>query len=539
VLAAGTERAVLHAAYALLERLGARSSFRGAPTLPQIERAQLDIVEASVVVPAFNRRAIVSDIMTWHYETPARLAMHLEHDRAFIGWMAARGLNSLSYIRHTVDSRLKIEELVPLCRERGIASEYGGHVLQLLLPRDRFDVNPELFPADAKGERNSHGDLCVSNDAALRIVRDGALRYIRENPECELLHVWGADVWKGAWCRCSECAGLSPQLQYMKVVNAIAEALEADGSSVIEAAYLAYHDTIEPDPALRPLRNVWFEWAPRERCYSHAIDDRDCEINPRYLESLKRYIELFDGRGHVFEYYADAILFGGIGAATPSVIMCDLRAYRSLGLGSISCLTFGAHSAIAYPVNLEAFARGTRDPDLEPDRILADTAAELYPACGPLMAEAYRAIARASALIFNGGGDVMRPKLGLRAASTRVRKLTAAYAEITHAIEAAGHIIASAPNLKVGPERDVWHYSREVVSGIAEYIVAGDENGPARRRLGDDAIKKISDAIDRLHAGAPAVRDTWAAYDLEWIRDIWINALRRRLDKISGTPERD
>ena len=108
-------------------------------------------------------------------------------------------------------------------------------------------------------------------------------------------------------------------------------------------AYLAYHDTIDPDPALRPLDNVWFEWAPRERCYSHAIDDPACAINPRYLESLKRYIDIFDGRGHVFEYYADAILFGGDG-------LRDARDHRArsarVPVGSastsISCLTFGA-----------------------------------------------------------------------------------------------------------------------------------------------------------------------------------------------------
>ena len=117
----------------------------------------------------------------------------------------------------------------------------------------------------------------------------------------------------------------------MKIVNAIAAELAAD-SNAPPIAYLAYHDTIEPDPGLRPLDNVWFEWAPRERCYSHAIDDPACEINPRYLESLKRYIDIFNGRGHIFEYYADAILFGGLGFATPAVIASDLRAYRALGI---------------------------------------------------------------------------------------------------------------------------------------------------------------------------------------------------------------
>jgi hypothetical protein len=526
LLAGGTERAVMHAAYALLERLGAPYQARA-----RIDRDRLARVEPFTVVPAFSRRAIVSDIMTWHYETPERLAMHLESDAPFIEWMGAFGLNAFSYIRHTVDSRLKIDELLPLYRARGVDSEYGGHVLQLLLPRDRFGANPGYFPADASGARNPRGNLCVSNADALALVRDAAIRYARDNPECALLHVWGADVWEGAWCRCNGCAALSPQSQYMKVVNAIAEALAGEGAPPV--AYLAYHDTIEPDSALRPLPNVSFEWAPRERCYSHAIDDAACEINPRYWKSLKRYMELFDGRGHVFEYYADAILFGGIAAASPSIIARDLRAYRALGLGSVSCLTFGLHSALAYPVNLEAFARATRSPDFEPDETIAGLAARRYPACSAEMADAYRAIARASMLILDGGGDVMRPKPKTANRAARIAALKLAHDDFTRAIEAADHVMASG-GLDARGERGIWCYSREIAGGICEYLAASAENGPARGRRRDASIDKIAGAIEQLRAAAPSAKNAWAAYDLEWIRPIWLDALRRRFDDAGG-----
>ena len=264
--------------------------------------------------------------MTWHYEDAERLLMHLGHDREFIPWMAQSGINAFEYIRHAQDTRLKIDEVAPMLAERGIEAEYGGHVLQLLLPRDRFAAHPEYFPCGEDGRRMKIGNLCVSNRAALDLVRAGALDYVRDGAEMAMLHIWGADVWRGAWCRCAECSALSPQLQYMKVVNEIAAALAPASDAAPPVAYLAYHDTLEPDPALRPLGNVWFEWAPRERCYGHAIDDPACTVNPRYLESLERYIDLFDGRGGVFEYYADAILFGGMGFATPSTIVRDLNA---------------------------------------------------------------------------------------------------------------------------------------------------------------------------------------------------------------------
>ena len=69
--------------------------------------------------------------------------MHLAHDREFVPWMGRRGINAFSYIRHAQDTRLKIDEVAPMLAGRGIEAEYGGHVLQLLLPRDRF--------ADASG----------------------------------------------------------------------------------------------------------------------------------------------------------------------------------------------------------------------------------------------------------------------------------------------------------------------------------------------------------------------------------------------------
>jgi hypothetical protein len=140
--------------------------------------------------PAFARRAFVSDIMTWHYETPDRFALHLEHDREFIPWMAERGINAFSYIRHPRDSRFKIDELLPLYREYGIASEYGGHLLQLLLPRDRFAASPELFPLDADGKRNPRGNLCTSNECCNRARSRGCgLLPIRESRMCAAAHL--------------------------------------------------------------------------------------------------------------------------------------------------------------------------------------------------------------------------------------------------------------------------------------------------------------------------------------------------------------
>ncbi len=519
---------LLNAVWDYLERAGARLPVGRPALLPRIDPARLLATPPRAPAPAFMRRAFTADIMTWHYEHAARFAAHLEHDRDFVPWMAARGINAFSWIRHERDSRLKIGEMLPAMRSRGIAPEYGGHVLQLLMPRGAFGAHPEYFPLAADGARNPRGNLCASNAAAVAIVRDEALAWARANPECAMLHVWGADVHGGAWCACAGCAALGPHRQYLAAVNAIADALAAHGIAM-PVAYLAYHDTLEPDSALAPRANVFVEWAPRERCYSHAIDDSACGVNRRYFESLKRYFDLFGGRMRVFEYYADAILFGGLASATPAVIARDLRAYHAAGVREISCLTFGAYSLIAYPVNLETFVRCARSLEYAPDAVFADVAAASHPACASGMAAAYRAIAQASAMLLDGGGPVMRPRTDRAASAARVAALGAVRGGLERAIAAADAIATAMADRVGAAERAVWQYSREVVEGLAEYLGAVAGSAPDRVRRGENGIARIANAAFHVRGIDERYQGTWGAYDFERVREKWLAAMRRDL----------
>jgi hypothetical protein len=466
--------------------------------------------------------------LTWNYTYPDRLELHLTFDREFIPWMARRGINSFEYIRHAQDTRLRIDELTPLYQSYGIGAEYGGHVLQILMPREQFESHPEYFPMGSDGARMARGNLCVSNPDAVRIVCAGALTYLREYPENELLHIWGADVREGAWCKCPQCKKLSPQMQYMKIVNAVAAAGERAAGGV-PVAYLAYHDTIDPDPKLRPLPNVWFEWAPRERCYIHSIDDPACAINPRYLESLQRYLEIFQGRGHVFEYYADAILFGGLGFATPTVIARDLRAYQSLGLESISNLTFGAYSVLAYPANLEAFVRGTRSPKFSVKGVFDDCAANRHPKAADALGKAYRGLEKAAARVLDYGG-VMRPfRMTRQKAASKKPQILRAITQFDHAVKIARQAKAKHADVLAGAEEDLWNYSVEALSGIGDYLRAREEKGIVRHTLGEGAVALVATAIEHIHHIDPAIKGTWGAYDLELIREIWLDGLRKNL----------
>lgn len=521
----GSERALLHAVGDLFEELGASFAPWRDPAFPtHIDVGRLRQIASRTIVPAFERRALVSDLKTWHYEDAARLEGHLTHDRLFIPWVAARGLNAFMFIRHAQDTRVRVDALNPILERFRVGAEYGGHVVPLLMPRGLFKSHPEYFTVGPDGARTTRGNFCVSNREALAIVRDNAIAYVRDYPENRMLHVWGADLKDGGWCRCAACAAISPQRQYMKVVDTVAAALAESGSE-IPTAYLAYHDTLEPDPALRPRANVWFEWAPRERCYAHPIDDAACAINRKYFGWLERYLEIFDGRGMIFEYYADAILFGGLGFATPAVIVRDLQAYHRLGIRSVSCLAFGAFSVFAYPLNLEAFARATRSLGYDSETAAVEIARTRYPRCAAAMTAAYRAIARGSALALRYG-EVLRPFNS--EAEAALPALREAYRCFAEAVAAAEHLMAGESAPMLAAERELWRLSRDVLAGLGDYVAARSESGAAGHVAGVAAIEKIGTALGRMDAIAPEFKGTWGSYDFERFRARCLDSLRQR-----------
>lgn len=355
-LGGGSPRALLNAVYALLEQLGCRWSLHGPDEehVPQSLPETVEITAQRRSAP-FNVRGYCADIMTWHYTQPEHFHDRLHDDRRFIDWMGKSGANTFFFIRHPFDTQLTIPELLPDFARRGIDVEYGGHVLPLLLPRDLFAAHPDYFPTSPQGDRSDTGNLCTSSRGALSTVSSNAASYVRDYPEMTALHIWGADLWKGGWCRCSSCQPISPQDQSLRVCNAVAGGLSTAGLSR-PVCYLAYHDTLDADLSEKPAAEVVCEFAPRERCYAHAMNDPQCETNRRYAAALERYVEAFDGRVRLFEYYGDAILFFGCAVPLTQVIAADMQYYRSLGIRDVLMLQFGHYSVWAYPLNFLSFA---------------------------------------------------------------------------------------------------------------------------------------------------------------------------------------
>jgi len=189
---------------------------------------------------------------------------------------------------------------------------------------------------------------------------------------------------------------------------------------------------------------------------------------------------------------------------------------------------FGAYSLLAYPVNLETFVRCATDIGSDPALALEETAQGRHPGCATSWRDAYRAIGNASALVLDYA-DVMRPPLEPARASRKHVELARAAECFRRASDAADAILRSNEKPLVRGERQLWCYSAEVLQSLVDYLAARGSRARDRTQRGEAAIKKIADAIEQIRAIDQRLKGTWGTYDLEWIRELWLNTLRRGL----------
>jgi hypothetical protein len=506
-LRAGSPRALLSAVYALLERFGCRWSLPDAADepVPRLDgRIELERIEHT---PRFAVRGYASDIMTWHYTQPEHFNDRLDDDRAFIDWMGKSGANAFLYIRHPFDTQLTIPELLPDFERRGIDLEYGGHIMPLLLPRELYRDHPDYFPAARAGARSDHGNLCTSNPAALMTASSNAAQYVRDHPEMSVVHIWGADLWEGGWCHCAACAPASVQDQSLRVCNAVARGLGEAGVAR-PVCYLAYHDTLDAELTVCPHEHVFVEFAPRERCYGHALDDPACATNRRYAAALERYVELFSGRVRLFEYYGDAILFFGCSVPLTEVIAADMDYYARLGVPGVTMLQFGRYSLWAYPLNFLAYAAASRGR-CEPARIRRDHCAR-FPAHAAAATALFGEVENIMRAVVTYG-DIRRPPAATDAARQVLASVDMALPDLVRVSEQLAALGGDA----LAAQATLVRYTHRVLGAVRQQLQDTLAGHPR------DAEPQYTAALRALDAVEPRFKGLWGSVDLPVIHSFF------------------
>ncbi|HVC33690.1 MAG TPA: DUF4838 domain-containing protein [Chloroflexota bacterium] len=368
-VASAEARGVLHGVYAYLESLGVRFPFPGASheVVPRrtLETAGYDQLD----VPSFARRG-----MTFSGD--------VAHAR---GWIDFCGKQRLNWVFHHTqfDDGWWVQNrdvLWPELQKRGITLELGGHYLPHFVPRDLFATHPDWFRL-VDGRRSNDVNFCPSSRPAMEYLQERVRRYVREMPEAQVYNVWADDTAEdvSTWCACPDCRGYSSSEQNLITMNAMAQAVR-DVKPSAKLVHIAYHETIAPPRKVEPDPGVVLMFAPRERCYAHALDDPGCAKNRQHAQWLEDLVRVFDpAQAEVFEYYPDQVVFNHMMPSLVETIGGDVRYYQRLGIGLIEpLLTPFTHPWLSPPTSAILQSRALWNVDVDLSAVLADHARTYY-----------------------------------------------------------------------------------------------------------------------------------------------------------------
>jgi hypothetical protein len=510
-LLGGSPKGTLNAVYDFLERLGLRwpvADSNGGFAAPP---ARLEIEESDVTVePSFPRITFFQDLRTLrNYDSdPSLGVIQQQNDRDLINWMGRHRFTGL------FGNLPSSPEPWGEAARRGITRQYGGHILPRLLPRDLFHDHPEYFPMNEEGERFP-GNVCSSQPEALRVVSENARHFAKET-RADVLHLWGEDVLGGKWCCCPECRACSVQDQYLRVVNAVADSL-AEEFPQLRVAFIAYHDTLTPRLTLAPRPNVVLLFAPRNRCYRHALADASCSRNAEILSGLEEYARIFGpGRLHTFEYYGDALLWCSAAVTLPRMIVEDLKTYRDLGVVDAGCLMFGGYSWFSHPLNLYAFARASREDGLSAERIVEEFAEAQFPGAREPIRRYYDELEAASRLLAERTDWFYRVPSSPDAAAALLpdaERAASAWEALTATLNAA--MVSARPQAgeTLVRTRQSLRFSQHLVRAYRDRILAASlADAEARKKeCVESAAGEIRAALRILHDLSPYKKGSWGA----------------------------
>lgn len=273
------------------------------------------------------------------------------------------------------------------------------------------EVAPEKrsMAAQVDGKRGfymgipANTNLCFSNPETTETFADLVVRYARENPTVDYLHVWLADEYNNV-CECEACQKTTVSDQYVMLLNEIDRRL-AEENLPTRLVFLLYQELLWP-PVKEKLRNpdrFLLMFAPISRTFERSYDLSDLpEAIPEYVRNkillptnlgenlafLQGWQKQFPGDGFVYDYPLGRAHYGDFGYLHISrIISQDIKKLRQMGLsGYISCQELRASS----PNMLPNYVMGCTlfDEEADAEMLIREYFEAAYPG-EPQLAQAY------------------------------------------------------------------------------------------------------------------------------------------------------
>lgn len=282
----------------------------------------------------------------------------------------------------------------------------GGHgAFYTPVPESLFNKHPEYF-ALKNGKRVKGKQICISNPGVQRRVQKYIEDIYKNVPQNSISWLFGMLDTTTGWCECRNCHKLdgtekfdyiNVSTRFHKVVTKImAEVYKKYPDAMLEVwAYHTYR-TIPEGVKYDPRALIYY--CTHGRCYGHDLGDPICRRNVKHLDLIKEWLKI-SPRMRVYEYANCTPVFYG---CMEENLVKDLRLYRKLGLEGWKEEMLFADAQFWPPVKKgEIDHRSDRansnwqwycvagkllwDPELDPEKILADVESKYYGKAYPAM----------------------------------------------------------------------------------------------------------------------------------------------------------
>ncbi len=398
IIAGKSKLANLHGVYHFLEKYcgcswpvaGERNEY-----VPRQNKIILENID-EIVTPDMNVRGMQLNRYDWtNFE---------DDDLKIIDWMTKNRMN-FGMIAHfegwNKKKKLYVREAK---RKRGLQLAIGLHSFKHWLPAEKyFKTNPEYF-ALIKGKRvnpedHSGGQVCASNPDVPGLMADSVRKFIRENPEIDVIGL-GANDGPNGWCECEKCEALEPlrfspvgytawssrvkSKTYIHLCNSIVELLAPEFPGK-RFAVLFYTGTLEPpddeDVKLHPGIDAILAFFERmyDRPLNAGVFRRDYEtMDPdtpqekrykHYQKILKMWRKITQGRLYLHEYYMATASTLNLPFPVHKIISEDMKYYKKLGVDGFYTQA-GMPDVNSYALNYCMAAKSALNTRMPPDRII-------------------------------------------------------------------------------------------------------------------------------------------------------------------------
>jgi hypothetical protein len=397
VLNGATGRAVLYAAYDLLERLGCRFI---APDLAFYHGAH-ELVPRRDVLRYGGAEVRERPVMAYR---KIDVESGRSHDVATLGaiidWMPKARYNILQLpLDFGGGGRVVWDHwraaLLPELDRRQLLIEVGGHGYQNFINGGMeggtlFDRHPDWFGRDSSCARSRSPRIVfnTANPDATRYVIDGVVRYAHAHPEIDILDFWPPDGARWNACAADSTSGTVADRQ-SELVDAVHAALVAERPA-LRLETIAYSETSQPPRLVALDPEVLVDFCPISQSFDAQLFDTTNSVNAEYVSAIRAWREHHAGEISLYSYYRK-YAWRSLPVVFPHYIQRDLAWASAQGMRGVSSYAEPADWS-TYEVNHYVLGRLAWNPSADVDAIVGALADARYGAASAAAQRALRAL---------------------------------------------------------------------------------------------------------------------------------------------------